>query len=174
MKTQFEIINNADELNIKEINNVVKRAKLLIINDNNEILLCKCNKNYFFIGGHVDNDESDMECLQREILEESGVELEFNDLEIFMSIKYFNRNYPEQGINTLSIINYYILEYNFIPDYNNTNLTEDEIKGNFKLEYINKKDVLNILEQSLEESMRPGVTLDTIKVIKNYLSIYNK
>ena len=65
-----EIIYNYDNVDENEINRIVRRAKALIINDNNEVVLALSHNNYYFIGGHVDNDESDFECLSREIQEE--------------------------------------------------------------------------------------------------------
>ena len=74
------IIYNDNNLSDNEITRVVKRAKVLIENDNNEIAIAYSHNNYFFIGGHVENDEDDFVCLDREIKEETGISLLKNDI----------------------------------------------------------------------------------------------
>lgn len=164
-----KIINNCDNLTMDKINRIIRRAKLLIETSNNKIAICYCNNNYFLLGGHVDNDESDMQCLHRELLEESGIDIDFNDLDPFITIKYLNKDYPEEEINTLSIANYYSLIYDIKCDLKNIDLTEDKINGGFKIVFIDKDKIINILEKSLDKASRKGVTLDTIQVIKEYL-----
>lgn len=167
-KDKIEIINNYDNLSFDDINRVVRRTKVMFVNSD-EITLCFSSGNYFFLGGHNDNDETDMECLYREVLEEAGVEIQFGELEPFMTIKYFNKNYPNENINTLSIINYYVMDYNIVPNYDNINLTEEEKNGNFEIVKFNKKDIIMNLENSLETATRKIITMDTINVIKEYL-----
>lgn len=164
-----EIINNYDNLDIGEVNNVVRRAKVLIQTSDNKFVICHCDNNYHLLGGHVDNDESDMECLNREILEEAGVNLELSNLDPFITIKYINKDYPKEGINTFTMANYYSLIYDFKPNLDNISLTKEEKEGDFKLEFIDKDEILDILGKSLESATRKGVTLDTIEVIKEYL-----
>jgi len=168
-----KIIYNNDKLDMKDINRVVKRAKLIIINDNNEILLAHSNNNYFLVGGHVEGNESDMSCLEREIKEEVGVDIKVPKLSPFLTIEYYNRNYPEENINTLSLINYYYFNKNIEPNLDNINLTEEEKNGGFKLEFINLDNVIDILTESLETASRKGVVLDTIEAIKEFKSIEN-
>lgn len=165
------IIYNDDSIKEEDINRVVKRAKVVIENSNNEILLCFCHNNYYLLGGHVDNDESDMECLHRELLEEAGIDINFNKLIPFVTIKCFIKDYPEDNINSLYIANYYNYKMDLIPDINNLNLTEDEKEGNFEIQYIHRDKVLNKLNGALEFATRKNVVNDTIEVIKEYLKM---
>ena len=165
------IIYNDDSIKEDEVNRVVKRAKVVIENSNNEILLCFCHNNYYLLGGHVDNDESDMECLHRELLEEAGVDINFNKLIPFVTIKYFIKDYPEDNINSLYIANYYNYKMNLIPNIDNLNLTEDEKEGNFEIQYIHRDIIINKLNEALEFATRKNVVNDTIEVIKEYLKM---
>ncbi len=165
------IIYNDDSIKEDEVNRVVKRAKVVIENSNNEILLCFCHNNYYLLGGHVDNDESDMECLHRELSEEAGVDINFNKLIPFITIKYFIKDYPEDNINSLYIANYYNYKMDLIPNIDNLNLTEDEKEGNFEIQYIHRDMVLNKLNDALEFATRKNVVNDTIEVIKEYLKM---
>ena len=165
------IIYNDDSIKETEINRVVKRAKVVIENSNNEVLLCFCHNNYYLLGGHVDNDESDMECLHRELLEEAGVDINFNKLIPFVTIKYFIKDYPSDDVNSLYIANYYNYKMDLIPNVDNLNLTEDEKEGNFEIQYIHRDIILNKLNEALEFATRKNVVNDTIEVIKEYLKM---
>lgn len=165
------IIYNDDSIKETEINRVVKRAKVVIENSNNEVLLCFCHNNYYLLGGHVDNDESDMECLHRELLEEAGVDINFNKLIPFVTIKYFIKDYPSDDVNSLYIANYYNYKMDLIPNIDNLNLTEDEKEGNFEIQYIHRDIILNKLNEALEFATRKNVVNDTIEVIKEYLKM---
>jgi len=165
-----KIVHNYDSLFEGDINHIVKRAKLIVINEKSQMVLCHSKGEYYFLGGHVENDESDYECLKRELKEEAGYNLETKLEEPFISIIYYNKDYPEKNVNTKTITNYYVLNLNFEVNLDNTNLTEDEKKGNFEIKYINKNEVLKTLTESLEKSSNRVVTSDTLKVCKVYLN----
>lgn len=169
-----EIIYNYDNLKEEDIKRVVIRAKAIIVNDNNELLLCYDKNNYHLPGGHLEEGESLDECLIREIKEETGISIPKEKRTPFLKIKYMNKDYPSVGINTKSIANYYIVNYNLIPNLDNINLTEEEKQGNFELRYINKEIVLRKLEDSLNNCTRRGAVEDTIEAIKEYIKISTK
>ena len=163
-----KIVHNHDSLLESDVNRVVKRAKALIVNSNNEIALCFSHNNYFFLGGHVENEESDYACLKREIKEEAGIDFDFSLDEPFFSIIYYNRDYPEKGMNTKTEINYYVLNADIKVDSKNTSLTEDEKSGNFEIKFIDRDKICSVLEESLSISTIPAVTEDTLKICKLY------
>ena len=101
-----EIFINDDNLQENDINYTVVRVKGLIINSKNEILLAQNNNTYQFPGGHLDEGESLDECLQREIKEETGIDVSINT-EPFLRIVSFCKNYFSMGKNVKSIIYYY-------------------------------------------------------------------
>ena len=83
-----EILYNPDNLNEKDITETVIRTKALIINKG-YIYLAKEGTIYHFPGGHLEQTETLQECLKREVLEETGIELEENDIkEPFLKIIY--------------------------------------------------------------------------------------
>ena len=164
-----EIIYNYNNLNEFDINRVVIRTKAIMENNDGEILLCYSNNNYHLPGGHLDEGETLEECLVREIKEETGIVIPKEKRDPFLVITYMNKDYPSLGINTKSIVNYYVVKEEINPDYNFTNLTEEEKNHDFKLIYINKNEVLEVLEKALETCTRKAVLYDTIEAIKEYL-----
>lgn len=152
-----------------DIHEWVKRAKLLVENSNNEILLVHTDDSYFFLGGHVDGDESDNDCLIREIKEEAGIEYNPNVDTPFVSIKYLCKDYPQEGKNTGYISNYYVIKADMEYDSMNVSLTEDEAAGNLRLVYLNKNDVIEEVRSYLNICKRKNVVRDTLDVLEEYL-----
>ena len=167
-----KLIYNEHNLKDSEINNIIKRAKIIFINSKDEILLANSNNNYYLIGGHVDNDETDIETLKRETLEETGIELNIKDIKPFFTIIYKTKDFPEKNINSKHIANYYYMKLNEQINYNKMNLTDGEIKENFKLQYVHKDEVLNLLNDNLNNCTRTKVVRDTIDVIEEFIKIY--
>ena len=164
-----EIIYNENNLRDEEIKEWVKRAKVLVVNSKDEILIAHTNDSYYFLGGHVDGDESDYECLVREIREEAGIDYLPVISEPLVSIKYYCKDYPEVGVNKGYISNYYVIYDDMVPNPKNVNLTEGEKEGNLRLVYINKDNILDEVRPYLEVCKRKNVVRDTIDVLEEYL-----
>ena len=164
-----EIIYNYDLLEEKDVNNLVQRVKAIIINSNDEILLGYGDKTYQCVGGHVENGETLMEALERELREESGIIFHNLDLKPFFRTKYYNRDYPENGLNTLTSNNYYVIRTDKKPDDNIRELTEDEKEWNYIVKYLPKDKILDILKDSLEDAKKKNPVLDTIEAVTEFL-----
>lgn len=163
-----QVIHNEDNLTLNDANKVTLRAKLIVENNNDEILICHMGVKYFLIGGHIDNDESDEQCLTREVAEESGVTLNFSNILPIASSNYINKDYPQNGDITYTNTNYYAIKYDLVPNIEMQNLTEEEKKENFKLMYIPKNEVINFLKNNKEIN---AILSDTIMAIKVYLNL---
>ena len=166
-----EIIYNYSNLEDKDINNVVKRAKALIINSNNEILFGYADKTYQFIGGHVEANETDLECLNREIKEESGINMNLSNLKPFLVIKYLSKDYPEVGLNTITINSYYIVKSDLKPNIDNRKLTLYENSVGFEYRYVNKDNAIDELTKGLKTANKINPVLDTIEAVKEFIRI---
>lgn len=162
---------NEDNLNSNNINNYIKRAKLIIENSKNELLVVFSNKNYFLLGGHVENNETDRECLLRELKEETGIDISLPEQKPFYTINYYSKDYPQTNINTMYINNYYYIKYDLVPFLPDTNLTSYEKEGNFRVKFIPKDQILDVLKENLKVCTEPLVVRDTHDVIKKYLEL---
>ena len=147
-----EIFYNHDNLGKEEIDETVIRVKALLINSNNEILLGYSNKTYQFPGGHLEDNESLVQGLRREIKEETGIVLDNNDYKPFMKITYYNKNYRNTNKNRENIIYYYEIRTDKEPDINNTNLDINEIKGNYVIKKISLDKLNDVLIQSIPDN----------------------
>ena len=166
-----EILYNNDNLKEEEINNIVRRAKAIIINSNDEILFAHTQDNYFFVGGRLEPNETFEEGIVREIKEETGIDIDFKFQKPFCTITYMNKDYPKEGVNTKSIANYYIVKSDDKVDLSKAKLTFEEKTCDFKLEYIHEAKALEKLNYHLKKCTKKNVVRDTIKVVEEYLKV---
>ena len=164
-----KIFYNDNNLTEEDINSFVGRARALIINSKREVLMSYYDCVYQTIGGHLDEGETYLECLKREVMEESGIDIETDGLEPFMEIKYYSKDYPEKGINTCYVINYYEVETEDLPDYSKITLTESEINAHFDLKYILLDNLEEILSNILKTTKYKRTVSDTLEVVKEYI-----
>lgn len=166
-----EILYNKDNLKEADINRRVFRAKALIINSKDEILFACADNTYFLIGGRVEEGESFDEGLVREVKEETGVDIKLEPREPFVTINYMNKDYPNYGINTKTLANYYLIKQDIKPNIDEIMLTEEEISWNFQLKFVHKDNALEILNESLKKCKNKKAVEDTIEVIKEFLKV---
>lgn len=165
-----EILYNNDSLTKEEINNKVERAKIVIVNSNNEVLLGFSKNEYQIIGGHLEEGESYDEGLIREVKEETGIELPYEKREPFIIIRYYTRNYPNEGQNTEYIAKYFAIKTDLKPNISKMSLDQEEQKNNFEFRYIKLDNAIKELEDSIDKANNPLVVRDTIEVLKEYLN----
>ncbi len=155
-----EIIHNYYKLSDKDINNVITRVKVLMINSNNELLLGYAHKTYQFPGGHLEENESLEDCVKRELLEETGIKVDTTNLKPFFLIKHYTKDYPKEGHNSLYLIYYYIIKSDDKYQLENTNYTKEEKEGNFSLIYMNLSSVEQTLIESIPDNKVNKVIVD--------------
>ncbi len=170
-----EILYNYDNLLKEEINETIIRIKVLLINDQNEIMLGYCDNIYQFPGGHLEDGESFITCIKREVLEETGIELDVeldNEIKPFFKLSYFNRDYPSKGTNRSSEVYYYYLKTDKKPDLSKVNYTENEKKGNFEVKKINMNSIEKILIDNIPGNSKNKIIVpEMIEAIKEFIKI---
>lgn len=169
-----ELVHNKYNLNEEDITEVVIRTKALIINDN-KVMLGNERDTYQFPGGHLEEGETFEECLKREILEETGIEIDDEAIEKpIMKISGLYKDWPEKGKNRKTEIYYYIINTNKLPNLNKVNYTEEEKTGNYRIDIVPLDEVINVLENNIPNNPKNQViTPDMISVIKEYLEKYS-
>ena len=146
-----EIVTNKYNLTEEDMTEVVKRVKILLVNSNDEILLGYSHHNYQFPGGHVEENEELIDTVNREILEETGMDLKLTDLEPFARNLGYYKDWPEEGKNRKIEIYYNEVKTDEKPNFDNTSYTESEKDGGFELRYIPLSNVEEELKKNAEE-----------------------
>lgn len=167
-----KILYNPDKLSEKDITETVIRTKALIINKE-YIYLANEGTVYHFPGGHLEQNETLQECLKREVLEETGIELEENDIkEPFLKIIYQNKDWPLKGKNRKCEIYYYAIETQKEFDITKTKYTEHEKEECFTIEKVPLNKSIQILEENIPKNQKNEVIVpDMITAIKELDSI---
>ena len=153
----MNIIINENKLNKKDINEFSFKVRAILINEKDEILICKYGETYLLPGGKIDKNESKLEALIRELNEETGIKYKENDFKTFCELNFYQKDYPKRDsafkLNRLVTTYYYIGNFKEI-NLNNQILTDNEIKSNFKLETIKLKDLENIIKNNKNNNPR--------------------
>ena len=166
MKT---IITNNYNLKEEDMTEVVKRVKILLVNSKNEVMLGYSHNEYQFPGGHVEEDEDLLDAINREVLEETGIELNITHIEPFACAMGYYKDWPAKGKNRKIEIYYYEIKTDERPNLENTNYTENEKNGNFELKYIPLLDIINVLEENAKKyGDNRGIAKEMIDLFKIY------
>jgi len=164
-----QIITNQYSLTDSDITEVVKRVKVLLVNSHNEILLGYSHNNYQFPGGHVEEAETLIQTVNREVLEETGIKLNVIDIEPFACAIGYYKDWPVEGKNRKIEIYYYEIKTDKKPNLENTEYTENEKDGNFELRYVPLSDVENVLKLNAEEyGDKKGIAKEMIDLFRIY------
>ena len=147
-----EIIYNENNLKDCDINKVVKRAKAIIINSNDEILFGYGDRNYQLPGGHLEDNETEIETAIREVKEETNLDIVIDEN------KRFVISYIVKGVINKDAV-YYIAEP---KDNVELKAQEEEVEeaiwvdindAENYLEFDNIKDLWNQVLDKLKESV---------------------
>ena len=164
-----EIVTNKYNLTEEDMTEVVKRVKILLVNSNDEILLGYSHHNYQFPGGHVEENEELIDTVNREILEETGMNLKLTDLEPFARNLGYYKDWPEEGKNRKIEIYYYEVKTDEKPNLDNTSYTESEKDGGFELRYIPLSNVEEELKKNAEEfGDKKGIAREMLELFSLY------
>ena len=164
-----EIIYNNDNLELSDVTSISVRIKVLLIN-NGKLLIGNEEGCYMFIGGHKEDNEELIDTLKREVQEETGIKLDNETInEPFLKIMYLNKDYPEIGENRESDIYYYVVKTNKLPNLENVNYTEKELKKHFELIYINLNNAIKIIKENIPNHKKNEViSRDMIIALEEY------
>lgn len=131
--------NDIEEHNIK--------VRAILIDENNKVLVANYGEVFLFPGGKVDPREKVSSAISRELKEELGRDYDSKDLDCFLILNHYQKDYPKRdGI----FLNRLVQTYYFLGDYNGINektqkLTEKEQKDKFRLELVCVEDLKNII-----------------------------
>ena len=156
-----ETIQNPDEIKMK--------SRAIITDNEGKILIGNYGGVYLLPGGSIDDGENPNDTIIRELREETG--LEFQQLEPFTKIRYFQNRYPTREGRTINrlLITYYYIGREKDAIKHDRELTEKEIKDGFELKYYSVEEIGKILEQNQTENRRNKYFNKEIKtVIEHY------
>lgn len=78
----------------EDVEYYTREGAYLIAVENNKVAVAETPRGYFLLGGGIDNDESHIDCVRRECMEEAGVTVEID--RYFCSAETY-QNHPQLG-----------------------------------------------------------------------------
>ena len=148
------------------------KSRAIIINDQNELLIVNYNGVFLLPGGKVEDNETHLECLKRELKEELGINIIDSELEPFIKVIFTQENYLTRDgkkIDRKISTEYYIIRKNVIINQNETHLTEEE-KNALSYYYIPIDDIKRLLEQPSNNPRKKFFDLELKTVINSYIN----
>lgn len=151
-----------------------KKTRIIHIKEN-KILVNIYAGNYMLPGGKIDNDETTIEAIKREIKEELGNTLIEDKLIPFKNIINNAAKYPSK--HTINRINktidttYYIYEGPIDLELER-HLSKSEKAHNFTLKYIDIAELLSILNTNVFDEKQQVFANELIIIIKEILKYY--
>lgn len=143
---------NKDKISEESIKDRIIRVKAIIVNSKKEVLLGEAFGTIQFPGGHLEDNETLNDGLKREMLEETGIEIN-GIYEPFLVIKHFIKD--SIGNNNRSLEIYYFkifTDETFHID--KIHLDDQETAGDFHLFYVPLKDVKKLLKRTINDNPR--------------------
>jgi leucyl-tRNA synthetase len=156
-----KIFNQMNEVEVKR-----RGVYALVTNENGEYLLQYFkNKNFYWLpGGGIDNDESELDCLKREIAEEAGF-LDVQNIQKVVTV-FYDHNSRKDGRTARNYTSVYKVSVN-TEDQGMVALTDDEIKDGLELIWVKKDNVSTLLKQG--EPSRSELINYVISLDENYV-----
>ena len=119
----------------------VNKVRAVVINKLGRCLIVKYAGLYMLPGGKIDEGETDIDALKREIQEESGIEINIEDIEPYLELVTYDKNYydrkEKRDINRMTNTKFYIIYTNEEINDNNKQLTESEKEQKQEIEFMN-------------------------------------
>lgn len=135
------VIYNTGNLAKDEIDDCVKKARAVLVNNKNEVLLARYANMYMLPGGSVDTKkESFAQGLERELQEETGLENYEMDPEPFLVIHDYIRNYPKRDdsgtTNRYTETQFFLVRMNETTHLTKKHLTASEQEKGFTTRFV--------------------------------------
>ncbi|NLD79171.1 MAG: NUDIX hydrolase [Mollicutes bacterium] len=126
------------------------KSRAILINEKGQVLVANYGGVYLFPGGSIDENETIITALIRELKEEIGCDYEETELKFIVCSEFYQKDYLKRNgkvKNRLIKTNYFIGKYKGVLNINQK-LTKKEMKNKFKLELLPLKDLKNINNNS--------------------------
>jgi len=152
----MELIINDDNLQNNEVQKRSLKVRAILVDENNKILIANYGNVILLPGGKVDAKETIYDAIIRELNEEIGQNYTKKELDYFITLNYYQKNYPKrEGIfeNRLVQIHYFIGKYKEIKK-DVIKLTEKEQKDNLRLELVSLEELENIILNNKNDNPR--------------------
>lgn len=166
-----EIVINKGRLKQDEVTHVVDKARIILRNDDGDFVLSHFERVYFLPGGKLEDDETPVEAVKREVREETNINILLDDIEPFVLVKHYLRDYESGNgeiVNRL-VNTYYFTGFTSKDDIEYFNLTIPEKRDDLRAFFIDMEEARELLKEYNKENPKATyLALETIRVLDEY------
>lgn len=162
------ILLNQNQIDINTIEKKAYKVRALIKNELDEILICHYAGVYMLPGGKIQPNETIEMALFRELKEETGILFTNDVLLNSFTLQYVMEDYIEKGIHKYLETTYYYLEIPSTTKIIPANLSENERKYNFKIEWATVSKIEEILKNNKVNNRRIPYYNKELKIVLDY------
>ena len=169
-----EIILNKGRLKDDELTDVIEKARIVLRNDNDELVFARFGRVYMLPGGKIELGETPVDTVKRELMEETTINILLDDTEPFAVTYNYLRDYElEDGtlVNRL-VKTYYFTGFTSDDTIEYFNLTQNEKEDNLRGFFIELEDGIELLQDYNKENPKATyLALETLKVLEEYKNL---
>ena len=166
-----EIVLNKTRLKEDELTEVLEKSRIVLRNDNDEIVMTRFGRVYFLPGGKIEPGENPVDTIKREVMEETNINILLDDIEPFCVVKNYLRDYESKDgtlVNRL-VITYYFTGFTSDDNIEYFNLTKVEKEDNLRGFFIEYDEAVELIgDYNKEDPKAVYLANETMKVIEEY------
>lgn len=155
-KNTDAIVINIDDLKMNEVQEFTSKVRAILVDEDNTILVANYGGVYLLPGGSIDSGETKEQAIIRELREEIGQDYNKEELEYFICLRYFQKNYPKRNgtfQNRLVETYYFVGKMKGILKSSQA-LTDKEKQDNFKLELFCLEELEKVILENTNNNPR--------------------
>lgn len=171
----MQLIMNEDHLLLSDIEEYASKARAILIDDDDKIIVANYNGALLLPGGSLDKNETPIVALIRELQEETGCNYTENDLEYFLCLSQFQKQFPKTNgtIKNRLIDNYYYIGKSKGLSLNNQKLTNSEQKDNFKISLYTIEEIFALLNENNINPRSKFFNAELNEILQLYKNTYD-
>lgn len=164
------IINN-NNLLLSDIEEYETKIRAILFDDNNRLLVANYNGAFLLPGGSIENEETIIEALLRELEEETGYTYDEDELTYFTCLAHFQKNYPKTNgtFKNRLIETYFFIGKNKGVLLSNQKLTPREQKDHFKLEFLTIDEIYKLMKNNTTNPRSKYFESEISEILQIYL-----
>lgn len=167
----MKILLNKKNLVPDETWQLFRKVRAVIENEEGMFVISSEAGKYIFPGGKCNDDEDNLTAIKREIEEETGIVFSVQDFEEVLELETFYDDAIDYKTNLVrprhTITTYYYVKTNQKINVKNMNLTEGEIKEKFKIFFVDKETLFNLLEEKHKDAMNWHIFYEENQIVVN-------
>ena len=168
----MKITINPEQLTVDDTWQIFRKVRAIIENEKGFIAISMEGGKVIFPGGKCDQNESETDAIIRETTEETGIDFSNSKFTKLFELETIYGNYYDYRTDSkkprYTKTTYYYVKTSYNIDESNMNLTEGELKENFKIKFVSRKKLEEMIFKD-HSNMENGKYFDEENII-----VFNK